>query len=230
MQNPDFEDGTCTALQHRILITWKKHNVQYKNKCINSHPAKQNWNNEKNCCSYHNSSKRSLSSSWFHLLTIVSSFIGTEILSQATRCVPRCENQNHCCHTDSDRIHIVRKRPTLKNHIDSYISICQTRSSRKTLEQQLTLTHTKGVHTAILYSGKKNQPDNRHKSYPNFSHKRDFHTQEQTRTWTLRTDHKPIPFNFIYQFLNVFNRNLSGLQVKTFFRNISFRSRPLKTI
>ena len=32
----------------------------------------------KNCCSYHSSSKRSLSPFWFQLLTIVSSFIGTD--------------------------------------------------------------------------------------------------------------------------------------------------------
>ena len=56
----------------------KKHNTQYKNKHINRHPAKQNWNNKKNCYSYHSSSKRSLSPFWFQLLTIVSSFIGTD--------------------------------------------------------------------------------------------------------------------------------------------------------
>ena len=128
----DFVGGS-----YNIHNYMKKHNAQYKNNYINSHSAKQNWKNKKNCCSYHSSSKRGLRPFWFHLLTIVSSFIGTEILSQATRCVPHCENQNHGCHTDSrqtnvtpDRIHIVRKRPTLKNHIDSYISICQTRSSR----------------------------------------------------------------------------------------------------
>ena len=43
-----------------------------------------------------------------------------------------------------------------------------------------------------------------------FTHKRDFYTHEQTRTWVylkaslVPTKHKPIPFMFIRQFLNVF--------------------------
>ena len=49
-----------------------------------------------------------------------------------------------------------------------------------------------------------------HKSYLHFIHKRDFYTHEQTRTWVylkaslVSTKHKPIPFKFIHQFLNVF--------------------------
>ena len=54
MQNPDAEHRTCTA-------SLEKHNVQYKNKYINSHSAKQNWKNKKNCYRYHSSSQRSLS-------------------------------------------------------------------------------------------------------------------------------------------------------------------------
>ena len=53
----------------------EKHNAQYKNKYINSHAAKQNWKNKKNCYRYHSSSQRSLSPFWFQLLTIFSSFI-----------------------------------------------------------------------------------------------------------------------------------------------------------
>ena len=39
---------------------------------------KQNWKNKKNCYRYHSSSQRSLSPFWFQLLTIFSSFIGTD--------------------------------------------------------------------------------------------------------------------------------------------------------
>ena len=71
MQNPDAEHRTCTA-------SLEKHNAQYKNKYINSHSAKQNWKNKKNCYRYHSSSQRSLSPFWFQLLTIFSSFIGRD--------------------------------------------------------------------------------------------------------------------------------------------------------
>ena len=54
--------------------------MQYKDKYINRHPAKQNWHNKKNCCSYHSirSSKRSLSCFWFQSLTIESSLPSLE--------------------------------------------------------------------------------------------------------------------------------------------------------
>ena len=71
MQNPDAEHRTCTA-------SLEKHNARYKNKYINSHSAKQNWKNKKNCYRYHSSSQRSLSPFWFQLLTIFSSFIGRD--------------------------------------------------------------------------------------------------------------------------------------------------------
>ena len=76
MQNHDAEHRTCTASQYTQLH--EKHNAQYKNKYINSHSAKQNWKNKKNCYRYHSSSQRSLSPFWFQLLTIFSSFIGRD--------------------------------------------------------------------------------------------------------------------------------------------------------
>ena len=49
----------------------------------------------------HSSSQRSLSLFWFQLLTIFSSFTGRDFHhSQATPCVPHCENQHHYGHTD----------------------------------------------------------------------------------------------------------------------------------
>ena len=76
MQNPDAEHRTCTASQYTQLH--EKHNAQYKNKYFNSHSAKHNWKNKKNCYRYHSSSQRSLSPFWFQLSTIFSSFIGRD--------------------------------------------------------------------------------------------------------------------------------------------------------
>ena len=73
MQNPNAEHRTCTASQLH-----EKHNAQYNKKYINSHSAKQDWNNKKNCYRYQSSSQRSLSPFWFQLLTIFFSFTGRD--------------------------------------------------------------------------------------------------------------------------------------------------------
>ena len=64
------------------------------------------------------------------------------------------------------------------------------------------------------FTQENHQHDNTHclnyKSYFPFTHKRDFHTHDQTRTWVylkaslVPTNCKPIPFQFIHQFLNIF--------------------------
>ena len=68
----------------------------------NSHSAKQNWKNKKNCYRYQRSSQRSLSPFWFQLLTTFSSFIGRDFYHRQLLVfrIKYCENQNHYCHTD----------------------------------------------------------------------------------------------------------------------------------
>ena len=77
-----------------------------------------------------------------------------------------------------------------------------------------------------------------HKSYLHFSHKRDFYTHEQTRTWVylkaslVATKHKPIPLKFIHHIRNCVSSlsfNLTMQQVTKFLRNISLCSRHLRT-
>ena len=72
-----------------------------------------------------------------------------------------------------------------------------------------------------------------HKSYLHFTHKRDFYTHEQTRTWVylkaslVPTKHKPIPFSVyspIPKCICFLSSNLTRLQVTKFLRNISLRS------
>ena len=77
------------------------HSAQYKNEYINSHSAKQNLKHKRNCYSYHSSYKRSVTPFCFQLLTIISSFIGTQYEHRQLRsCLPQCEYPNECCHTD----------------------------------------------------------------------------------------------------------------------------------
>ena len=82
-----------------ILYT---NNAQYKNKYINSHSAnKHNWKNKKNCYRYHSSSiLKKLESLLFSILNNLLFLHRKRFLSQATPCVPHCENQNHYCHTN----------------------------------------------------------------------------------------------------------------------------------
>ena len=98
MQNSNAEHRTCTASQYTQLR--EKHNMQYKSKYINSHSAKQNWKGKKNCYHYHSSSQGSLSPFWFQFVDNLLFLHRKRFLSQATPCVPHCENQNHYCHTD----------------------------------------------------------------------------------------------------------------------------------
>ena len=77
MQNPDAKHRTYMYNVTNYIHTWKtQHAIQKK--YINSHSAKQNWKNKKNCYCYHRGSQRSLSPFWFHLLTIFSSFFGRD--------------------------------------------------------------------------------------------------------------------------------------------------------
>ena len=98
MQNPDRR----ASYRYRITIytiTWKTQRAKQK-KYINSHSAKQNWKNKKNCYRYHSSSQRSLSPFWFQLLTIFSSFIGKYFYHRQLLVFRIVKIKNHSCHTD----------------------------------------------------------------------------------------------------------------------------------
>ena len=82
IQNLDAEHSTCTASQ------------------INSHSAKQNWKNKKNCYRCQGSSQRSLSPFWFQLLTIFSSFILRDFCHRQLLVFRIVKIKNHSCHTD----------------------------------------------------------------------------------------------------------------------------------
>ena len=102
IQNLDAEHSTCTASQ------------------INSHSAKQNWNNKKNCYRCHSSPQRSLSPFWFQLLTIFSSFIWGDF-----------------CHRQLLVFRIVKIKITIVSPITSYTNLAtlklDTHSSVRTL-------------------------------------------------------------------------------------------------